>query len=272
VPDARRASGFPCDAVVVGGCGRAGLPLAIALADRGAHVAIYDVSEPAVTAVSAARMPWAEPDAAAMLERAVVTGHLVASVDPRIVRSAEYVIVTMPESYPRPGTILPPPGRGRHAAPPGPARALGGHAGSWVPGACAVTRAVSSCAGDFRDGQAIILRTVVGPGDTAQLEKIVADLGLDVDVALCPEHVGQGQAVTDLFRVPQIVSSRTERGLERARRLFATLTPVQVPMPPEEAELATLFAGAWHYPDRPGRRRSAHRSGGQHRARATAPR
>ena len=58
--DQRRASGFSCDVVVVGGCGRVGLPLAISLADRGARVAIYDVSEPAVAAGSAGRMPFAD--------------------------------------------------------------------------------------------------------------------------------------------------------------------------------------------------------------------
>ena len=36
---------FARDVVVVGGCGHVGLPLAIAFADRGLQVGIYDVSE-----------------------------------------------------------------------------------------------------------------------------------------------------------------------------------------------------------------------------------
>ena len=39
------------DVVVIGGCGHVGLPLAIAFADRGARVGIYDVSEAAVATV-----------------------------------------------------------------------------------------------------------------------------------------------------------------------------------------------------------------------------
>jgi UDP-N-acetyl-D-mannosaminuronic acid dehydrogenase len=251
VPDARRASGFPCDVAVLGGCGRSGLPLAIALADRGALVSIYDVSERAVAAVSAARMPFAEPGAALMLERVVAGGRLVASADPRIVRSAEHVIVAVPEGNPRrdAGPLLP--SRGRHAAAAGPAGALAEHADPWDPGALSVDvpvplhSAVRDCAGSLRDGQILILRTAAGPGDTARLEKIVAGLGVDVDVAFCPERIADGQAMTELFAIPQIVSSRTERGRERASRLFAMLTPVQVPMLPEEAELAALFDSAW---------------------------
>jgi UDP-N-acetyl-D-mannosaminuronic acid dehydrogenase len=281
-----RAGGFSSDVVVVGGCGRAGLPLAIALADRGARVAVYDASEPAVAAVSSARMPFARspahlrgaleapsslvarssllsPDDTAplrlalppsradlMLERAVATGQLVASADPRIVRTAEHVIIAMADGDG--AACAPLPSRGRHAAAPGPACGpvrregeVGGRreAGSGAPW---IIDAISDCAGDFRDRQILILRTAAGLGATAQLEKIVAELGVDADVAFCPQ-VADGEAVTELFDVPQIVSSRTERGLERAGRLFAMLAPVQVPMLPEEAELAALFASAWQY-------------------------
>jgi 2-polyprenyl-6-methoxyphenol hydroxylase-like FAD-dependent oxidoreductase len=37
----------PRDVVVIGGCGHAGLPLAIAFADRGTGVGIYDLNEDA---------------------------------------------------------------------------------------------------------------------------------------------------------------------------------------------------------------------------------
>jgi UDP-N-acetyl-D-mannosaminuronic acid dehydrogenase len=219
VPDPRRASGFPCDVVVVGGCGRIGLPLALALADRGAGVAIYDISEPAVAAVSAGRMPFAEPGTGMLLERMIAAGRLVASADPRIVSSAEHVIVAIPASdY------------------------------TWASsGPQAMARALSECAGQFRDGQILIVRSSIGPGGTAQIEKMVAERGVDMDVAFCPVRTAQGQAMTEVTEVPQIVSSRTPRGMERAGRLLRMLTPTLVPMPPEEAELAKLFANAWRY-------------------------
>ena len=231
----------------MGGCGRTGLPLAIAFADRGARVAVYDASEPAVAAVSCARMPFAAPGADLMLERAVATGQLAASADPRIVRTAEHVIVATADADA--GASAPLPGGGRLAAAAAPAGGNeGSRGGGWDGGSCApgIINAISDCAGNFRDGQILILRTTAGLGATAQLEKIVAELGVDADVAFCPQ-VADARHVTELFGVPQIVSGRTERGLERAARLFAVLAPVQVPMLPEEAELAALFAGAWQY-------------------------
>jgi UDP-N-acetyl-D-mannosaminuronic acid dehydrogenase len=60
---------FDRQVVVIGGCGHVGLPLAIAFADRGARVGIYDVSESAVQTVNAGRMPFAEPGAEKVLQR-----------------------------------------------------------------------------------------------------------------------------------------------------------------------------------------------------------
>jgi len=83
------------DVVVIGGCGHVGLPLALAFADRGARVGIYDVSEAAVATVNSGRMPFAEPGADEVLSRVLGAGRLVASADPAIVATAEHVIVVI---------------------------------------------------------------------------------------------------------------------------------------------------------------------------------
>jgi UDP-N-acetyl-D-mannosaminuronic acid dehydrogenase len=76
---------------------------------------------------------------------------------------------------------------------------------------------------------------------------MVAELGLDIDVAFCPERIAEHKAMEELFSLPQIVSSRTERGRERAAKLFSTLTEEIVHLSPEEAELAKLFTNTWRY-------------------------
>src|SRR5215472_18664496 len=86
---------FERDVVIVGGCGHVGLPLAIAFADRGSRVGIYDVSEKAVATVGAGEMPFDEAGAADVLKRVVTEGKLEASVDPAIVGSAEHVVVVI---------------------------------------------------------------------------------------------------------------------------------------------------------------------------------
>jgi UDP-N-acetyl-D-mannosaminuronic acid dehydrogenase len=200
--------------VVVGGCGHVGLPLAIALTGTGLSVACYDISAAAIATVSAGELPFAEPGAAAPLRRAVADGSLIAATDPALVASAEHVIVVT---------------GGAPSAP------------------LSVDGALRDCGRWLRDGQLVVLRSTVSPGATARAEKLAADLGVDVDVAFCPERIAEGQAMTELFELPQIVASRSARGLERASALFARLTATLIPLSPEEAELAKLFTNAWRY-------------------------
>ncbi len=85
------------------------------------------------------------------------------------------------------------------------------------------------------------------PGVTALVEKMMARRGLEIDVAFCPERIAEGKAMTELFELPQIVSSRTATGTKRASALFEMLTSTIVVMTPEEAELAKLFTNVWRY-------------------------
>jgi UDP-N-acetyl-D-mannosaminuronic acid dehydrogenase len=115
------------------------------------------------------------------------------------------------------------------------------------PDQAAVPNALAGCADHLADGQILILRSTVYPGVTARVEKMVAGLGVEMDVAFCPERIAEGKAMTELFELPQIVSSRSSGGLDRASKLFARLTSTLVPMSPEEAELAKLFTNVWRY-------------------------
>jgi UDP-N-acetyl-D-mannosaminuronic acid dehydrogenase len=212
-------SAFERDVVVVGGCGHVGLPLAIALADRGGQVGIYDLSEPAVAMVNAGEMGFDEPGAPEPLKRAVADGRLVASAHPAMVATAEHVIVVI-------GTPV-----DEHLN----------------PDQAAIPNLLADCGQYLRDGQILILRSTIYPGVTAAVEKIIARLGVAVDVAFCPERIAEGKAMAELAELPQIVASRTPRGMERASALFRRLTATLVPMTPEEAELAKLFTNVWRY-------------------------
>jgi UDP-N-acetyl-D-mannosaminuronic acid dehydrogenase len=210
---------FQHDVVVIGGGGHVGLPLAIALADSGASVVVYDVNAQTVASVNAARMPFSEPGAQPKLEAAVSAGQLVASTDPSVVGQAENVIVVI-------GTPV-----DEHLN----------------PDPRAIPDALGTCSPFFRDGQLLVLRSTVYPGVTALVEKLVSDLGHDIDVAFCPERIAEHKAMEELYTLPQIVSSRSTRGRARASTLFGRLTGTIIDLEPEEAELAKLFTNTWRY-------------------------
>jgi len=210
---------FEYDVVVIGGGGHVGLPLAIALADRGSKVAVYDINERTVAKIRGGTLPFAEPGAQPVLERVIAEGRLEASTDPAVVGKAEHVVVVI-------GTPV-----DEHLN----------------PDPNAIPAALGDTSKYFRDGQILILRSTVYPGVTALVERTIADLHLDMDVAFCPERIAEHKAMEELYSLPQIVSSRTERGRARAAELFSTLTDSIVHLEPEEAELAKLFTNTWRY-------------------------
>ncbi len=211
--------GPPCDVVIVGGCGRVGLPLGVAFASRGLAVTLYDINAAAVSVVNSGRLPFAEAGAAQPLADAVRDGKLIATTDPASVGRAEHVIVVV-------GTPV-----DEHLN----------------PDLAAVPRAIERCVDHLFDGQLIVLRSTVHPGVTALTEKLVGRYGLTVDIAFCPERIAEGKAMTELFDLPQIVSGRTDSACSRAEKLFRNLTDQIVLLRPEEAELAKLFTNTWRY-------------------------
>src|SRR5688572_14958049 len=86
---------FDIDVAVIGGCGRAGLPLGLAFADRGMSVLAYDIDRQAVEAVAAGRMPFLEEGAGPVLERVLREGRLTPSAEPGDVKRAEHAVVVI---------------------------------------------------------------------------------------------------------------------------------------------------------------------------------
>ena len=209
---------FLRDVVVIGGCGHVGLPLAIAFADRGLNVVVYDINEHAVARVNDGIVPFEEPGAAEVLQR-TIGKNLVATTDPSVVSTAEAVVVVI-------GTPV-----DEHLN----------------PDPQAVPSAIEKLAGQLRDGQLLVLRSTIYPGVTSLVAKRTAQLGLDIDVAFCPERIAEGKAMTELFELPQIVSGAAPGAADRAEKLFRNLTAEVVHLTPEEAELAKLFTNTWRY-------------------------
>jgi UDP-N-acetyl-D-mannosaminuronic acid dehydrogenase len=209
----------PGSVAIVGGCGHVGLPLGLAFASTGLDVVLYDLNEQAVATVNAGRMPFDEPGAAEVLTASIASGRLRATTSSSVIGDVEHVIIVI-------GTPI-----DEHLN----------------PDLNAVPAAIADIASSLRDGQLLVLRSTVYPGVTALVERLVADLGLDIDVAFCPERIAEGKAMVELFELPQIVASRSQRALERAGKLFGNLAHEIVELEPEEAELAKLFTNTWRY-------------------------
>lgn len=205
--------------VVLGGCGRVGLPLAIALADQGLQVVAYDLNLDAVKLVNEGKMPFSEDGSESALARVLGSSKFVASNEPSCISQADVVVVV-----------------------------IGTPVDEFLnPDADAVWEAISAVAGQLRNGQLLVLRSTVFPGVSRKVFTELQRLGKELDISFCPERIAEGQAFAELYELPQIVSGFSESAVSRASMVFGHLTKEIVVCEPEEAELAKLFTNAWRY-------------------------
>lgn len=205
--------------VVVGGCGRVGLPLGLVFAGTGkAQVTLLDLSEEKVAQVNGGTVPFMEDGAQELLTR-VLGKSLKATLDASCLQTADCVITVI-------GTPV-----DAHQNP-------------------TVHQFVQSLDGvvaAMKEDALLILRSTVYPGVTKLLYERVSSSGRKIHIAFCPERIAEGKALEELMSLPQIISAFEPEAQAKAAAVFSLIAPQLIELAPLEAELAKLFTNCWRY-------------------------
>src|SRR6267378_859913 len=207
------------DMVIVGGCGHVGLPLALSLADCGYKVGIDDIDANKVAYVKAGNVPFLENGADDLLKKLLPTGRLELASDPSLVESTDTVILVI-------GTPIDE---------------------FMNPSVRVFDRVLDDLMPHLHDGSLVVLRSTVFPGTTETVERRLRASGLDVEVVFCPERIAEGHALEEMRSLPQLIGATSDRGFDKASRLFKPLGVSVVRTTPLEAELAKLLPNTWRY-------------------------
>ncbi len=206
------------DVCVIGGCGRVGLPLSIAFADRGLKVVVYDTDKDRIDKVRAGTMPFREEGCEEKLRR-VIYRTLTTADSPHSISESQFVVVAI-------GTPI------------------DSHLN---PDFCGMLGFFKGLLPYLTPDQYVILRSTVYPGTTEKLDRFLKGSGARTHLAFCPERIAEGKALSELMTLPQIVSACDEECTQVVSDLFRVLTQDIVVLQPMEAELAKLFSNAWRY-------------------------
>jgi UDP-N-acetyl-D-mannosaminuronic acid dehydrogenase len=206
--------------VAIIGCGRVGLPLALAFADRGLRTIGIDKDAERLGAVRSKRMPFEEPGAAEVVERvdiewserAADAGQANAIVLTLGTPSFSHIEIDMRDIRTVLDDLLP----------------------------------------VLRPGHLLVLRSTIAPGTTefvaGYLEKHLAlKVGEDVFVAHVPERIAAGRFFEEIGTLPCIVGGVGEASGDAAARLFEPLGAPIVQTSPVDAELAKIWTNILRY-------------------------
>jgi UDP-N-acetyl-D-mannosaminuronic acid dehydrogenase len=183
--------------VAIIGCGRVGLPLALAFADRGLRTLGIEIDRERLGAVRAGRMPFDEPGAPEVLERVTAAGTIAWSQRVADAADARHIVIT-----------------------------LGTPSFSHIE---IDMRDVRSALDDLlpllRPGHSITLRSTIAPGTTDFVAGYLAKhrglaIGEDVYVAHAPERIAAGRFFAEIVSLPCIVGGVGARSGEVVGELF----------------------------------------------------
>jgi UDP-N-acetyl-D-mannosaminuronic acid dehydrogenase len=209
----------PLDVVIVGGCGHVGLPLALSLVEAGYRVGIDDIDKAKIEQVRGGSVPFLENGAEELLLKVLPTGRLELGSDPGLLERTDIVILVI-------GTPIDE---------------------FMNPSVRVFDKVLDDLVPHLRDGCLVVLRSTVFPGTTETVERRLRSAGLDVDLVFCPERIAEGHALEEIRGLPQLIGATSDRGFERASRLFQPLGMTIVRTTPLEAELAKLLTNTWRY-------------------------
>ncbi len=187
--------------VSVVGLGYIGLPTAAIIASRGVEVIGIDVSQHAVDTINQGKIHIVEPDLDMLVQSAVTTGKLKATLEPE---PADVFLIAVPTPFSE----------------------------GYKPDLSYIETAVKKIAPVLQKGNLVILESTSPVGTTEKISKwmneIRTDLSFphqnseqaDIYIAHCPERVLPGYVIQELVTNDRVIGGLTPQCAEQAKALY----------------------------------------------------
>jgi len=206
---------------IIGGCGHIGLPLGIIIATLPEFkVTLLDIDEKKIAMVNSGKMPFEEEGMQPILEK-VIGKNLNATNITGGLHQADVVISVV-------GTPV-----DRHLNPL--LHEIHRHADETIE--------------NMKDGSLLIMRSTLYPGVTKLIYDRIKFRKRNIHLAVCPERILQGKALTEIPELPQIIGAFEKEAEQQAGEFFKKFTKTVVYIDPLEAEFGKLMVNSWRYLD-----------------------
>lgn len=202
------------DILIVGGAGHIGLPLGILFADKGKKVVLYDKNLSNIKKINNSLMPFMEEGGEKILRRN--RSKILATDNKKYIKHTKIVIICIgtPVKNNRPDLNF-------------------------------FFKMFKEIKKELDPKKLLVIRSSIYPGTC---KKIQTYLGPQFqNIAYCPERVVQGKSITELPKLPQIISGITNNSIIGSKKLFKLICSKIIVTSILEAELIKLFSNAWRY-------------------------
>lgn len=199
---------------IIGGAGHIGLPLGILFANKGVKVTLYDKNKNAVKKISNCQLPFIEENGEKLLKKN--KKRIFATTNKDYISKSDIIIICIgtPVKNNRPDLIY-------------------------------FFKLFKEIRYLLKPNQLIIIRSSIYPG---VCKKIYQFLGKNfLNISYCPERVVQGKSISELPKLPQIISGTSDEAIKKSKKLFNIICKKTIVTSILEAELIKLFSNSWRY-------------------------
>ena len=199
---------------IIGGGGHIGLPLGILFADKGMNVSLYDKNKDLVKKINNCEFPFMEKGGNNLLKKNKKKIH--ATTNKKSIIESNIIIICI-------GTPIK----------------------SSKPDLDYFLRAFKEIKNLLKPHQLIIIRSSIFPGTCKKVYKILGKKF--INISYCPERVVQGNSISELPKLPQIISGLSNKSINDSKKIFKLVCKKIIVTSILEAELIKLFSNAWRY-------------------------
>ena len=199
---------------IIGGAGHIGLPLGLLFAKKGIKVNLYDKNLYAIKKINNSELPFVEENGVKLLKKN--KKRIFATSNKNCISKSNVLIVCIgtPVKNNKPDLIF-------------------------------FLKLFKEIKNLLNPNQLIIIRSSIYPGTC---KKIYQFLGKNfTNISYCPERVVQGKSISELPKLPQIISGISSSAINKSKNLFSLICKKTIVTSILEAELIKLFSNAWRY-------------------------
>ena len=202
---------------IIGGAGHVGFPLGLIFSSKGFSVSLIDKHTTNINKINNGKVPFLEESSQLLLKKMLKKKKIYATNQLNKVIKSKYIIVCI-------GTPI--------------------------------TNQLNPKLRDFvslfhqlkkflKKDQIVIIRSSIYPGICNKIYKIIEKKCKNL--SYCPERIVQGKSISELPKLPQLISGKSKKAIIESGKLFRKVCKKIIYTEVIEAELVKLFSNAYRY-------------------------
>ena len=202
---------------IIGGAGHVGFALGLVFSSKGFKVSLIDKHKLNIKRINSGKIPFLEENSQKLLKTMIKKKRIYATNQLRKVIESKFIIVCI-------GTPID--------------NKLNPNLRSFINFFYQLKKFL-------KKDQIIIIRSSIYPGICNKIYRIIKSKCKNL--SYCPERIVQGKAISELPKLPQLVSGKNKKAILESSKLFRKVSKKIIYTKVIEAELVKLFSNAYRY-------------------------